>query len=50
MTQSSLRLIVGLGNPGAEYSETRHNAGFWFCEQLARELSINLSPESRFHG
>lgn len=50
MTQASLRLIVGLGNPGAEYTETRHNAGFWFCERLARELSVKLSPEGRFHG
>lgn len=45
-----LRLIVGLGNPGAEYSETRHNAGFWFCERLARELSVKLNHEGRFHG
>jgi PTH1 family peptidyl-tRNA hydrolase len=48
--QPELRLIVGLGNPGAEYSETRHNAGFWFCERLARELGVSLSRESRFHG
>jgi PTH1 family peptidyl-tRNA hydrolase len=48
--QAALRLIVGLGNPGAEYSETRHNAGFWFCERLARELGVTLSRESRFHG
>jgi peptidyl-tRNA hydrolase, PTH1 family len=44
------RLIVGLGNPGAEYAETRHNAGFWFCERLAARLGVNLSRESRFHG
>ncbi len=44
------RLIVGLGNPGRDYEETRHNAGFWFCGQLANKLGVALSPESRFHG
>ena len=48
--QTAPRLIVGLGNPGAEYSQTRHNAGFWFCEQLADKLRLSWSSESRFHA
>jgi peptidyl-tRNA hydrolase, PTH1 family len=45
-----LKLIVGLGNPGPDYSETRHNAGFWFCERLARELNVSFARESRYQG
>ena len=44
------RLIVGLGNPGRDYEETRHNAGFWFCTKLAAQLGIPLNKEARFHG
>ena len=44
------RLIVGLGNPGGEYEDTRHNAGFWQCERLAAKLGADLKRESRFHG
>lgn len=46
----SVELIVGLGNPGREYEETRHNAGVWFIEELARSCGATLQPEKKFHG
>lgn len=45
-----IKLLVGLGNPGAEYEATRHNAGFWWIDQLARQLGVHLVPERSYFG
>ncbi|MCO8058447.1 aminoacyl-tRNA hydrolase [Acinetobacter towneri] len=47
---ANISLIVGLGNPGKEYAQTRHNAGFWFVEQLADQYGITLKADPKFHG
>jgi PTH1 family peptidyl-tRNA hydrolase len=44
------KLIVGLGNPGDEHVEDRHNAGFWFVDALAKQLGVRFEAEKRFHG
>ena len=47
---SAIRLIVGLGNPGREYETTRHNAGYWWVDELARLQNLSFKSESKFHG
>ena len=47
---SSVQLIVGLGNPGDKYDQTRHNAGFWFVDEVARQYGVVFRPETKFLG
>lgn len=45
-----INLIAGLGNPGAEYDQTRHNAGFWFVDEIARQYGGHFRVENKFNA
>ncbi len=47
---SSIKLVVGLGNPGRQYEQNRHNTGYWFVDLLARHYGGDFKLESKFHG
>ncbi|MGL4957996.1 MAG: aminoacyl-tRNA hydrolase, partial [Plesiomonas sp.] len=47
---STIKLVVGLANPGAEYAATRHNAGAWYVDLLCRRYNCSMKEEAKFFG
>lgn len=50
MAGTPIQIIAGLGNPGPEHRLTRHNAGFWFVDAIARKAGASFGAERKFHG